>query len=387
MPATRFYLPASGSAAASPAFAALFADTEDAVRRPMSVDKSDTALATSIADEGVTTTPYDALAVQFVSAETLNAGTISGTFSLVVKVLENNSGADMFIQVVIRVMSGDGSTTTGTLYAGNTATTLGSTGDPNQEVPTTAATRIYNAVSLSSVSANAGDRIVVDIGVRALNTTNIGRQTTFTWGDPVAGSDYALTAGLTSSDVPWIEFSQDLFPEYEGSLDIDIDFGGSVEVELDAGEGDLGIEVDYSGSLGGVVIPTQRWLFQEISAAGTIVDSYNVPINPITMDAFPLERRLQTAWPAKNVQDRMRSFATPQPSPTWSFGGSIRTQAHYDALREWARKDNVVRVTDHMNRSFELILSQFKPDRKAGKRRGDYRMKYQMTAQFLRRLT
>lgn len=125
---------------------------------------------------------------------------------------------------------------------------------------------------------------------------------------------------------------------------------------------------------------TVRWVLVHEDDATTITLS----INPNTMDSFPRDRSLTTAYPSRNTQDRQRTFQSPSTPPSVKWGGVVRTQAQYEALRTWVRKPGVVEVTDHLGRTFRVVMQSFVPDRK-GRRPGSYRMKYTITAQWIER--
>jgi hypothetical protein len=196
--ATRFYLPATGTAGASPTASTLWLrNLAGAVHRPMPTAKSNTALADHSALQGGTTSGGTRWR-SYVS-ETLDSNqTITGTFSLVVSGREGVSQEDAHLAYVLRVMEGDTSTERGVLASSLTSAT---------EFALSAQTRIVNAVSVSSVSAQAGDRIVLEVGIWGVtpaNTNNV----TLRFGDPTGTADFALTSGLTTDLVPWAELSQ-----------------------------------------------------------------------------------------------------------------------------------------------------------------------------------
>ena len=209
--ATRFYMPSSGTAGASPSPSASWGATAGTSRVPTSTTKSNTAFDSSgTYTETSTTNGINVLGRQFVSAP-LAAQTISGTFSLVVACLESSTNANASLQAIVRVVSNDGSTVRGTLYAGHSAANTTTAGALGQEMATSGTTRIMNAVALSLVTLQEGDRIVVEVGGRFANTTATAMAQTFQWGDPSSASDYALTAGNTSlAPAAWFEFSQNL---------------------------------------------------------------------------------------------------------------------------------------------------------------------------------
>lgn len=109
----------------------------------------------------------DVLMLQAISPP-LAAQTISGTFKCYLRVRESLGSLDARSQIVIRVVSSDGATVRGTLYAGDTGT-----GAVSQEWVASSST-FQNAsfprslpASISSLAISAGDRLVVEIGYRA----------------------------------------------------------------------------------------------------------------------------------------------------------------------------------------------------------------------------
>lgn len=144
-------------------------------------------------------------------SEPLAAQNIAGTFSAVIKCTENATTADNALQVIIRVVSFDGSTQQAILYAGQSAALNATVGALGEEFPTTAATRIIPAATaLSSFTCAAGDRVSVETGIRSYDTSATPDSGTFNYGHPLSTADFALTSGLTTNLLPWVEFSQTL---------------------------------------------------------------------------------------------------------------------------------------------------------------------------------
>lgn len=202
--ATRFYLPAGGTAPASPAadtgvWEDVTAVTTNGRRWPLVTTPTNTTLTAPSVVGNQATQPKDYLLGQWVSLGLPAAKTIGGTVSLVVRLNEHDATTDSFMHVLIRVVSADGSTVRGTLLDSIDAT----------EMATTLTTRIISAASLTPVAASAGDRIVVEIGHRETNTRAVNLFQAISVGDPFATADFALTAGLTTSLLPWVEFSDD----------------------------------------------------------------------------------------------------------------------------------------------------------------------------------
>jgi hypothetical protein len=161
------------------------------------------------------------MARQFVAGDTMPAGVlIDGTFSVVVQASEANTAANFSLQAVIRVVSSDGTVERAVLYAGHAAANNSTSGALGQEF-TALATRIMASQTISSYTTQSGDRLVVEIGVRADNASTTAYDPTFRFGDPVTGSDATLVSGTTSTTiVPWIELSADLFPPVSVALDV-----------------------------------------------------------------------------------------------------------------------------------------------------------------------
>jgi len=211
---TRFYLPASGTAPVSPGFGSPWNVTTSATRGPAPTSKSGTSFSGAVNFSETSATRINRLARQWVS-DRFGAGDISGTFSVVVLCLESSTNANLSLQCVIRVVSEDGATVRGTLYAGHALTTeVATAGAIGQEMGTGALTRIFNAVAVTPVTAQNGDRIVIEIGYRAHNTSASSYVGSFQWGDPTGTADYALTASLSTNLVPWVELSATL-PAYD----------------------------------------------------------------------------------------------------------------------------------------------------------------------------
>jgi hypothetical protein len=202
---TRFYLEGSdyGTPGITPAFDAAWGDTEDAIRRWLSSVASSTAMISVAGDEAVSTSPLDVLVAQFVS-EPLAAQTISGTVKGQIRASESNADADYRAQIVIRVVSNDGTTVIGTLLAADAsalssefATTL-----TNRKFPLAAS----SPAALTSTAVSAGDRLVVEIGFRSHNAHTTSRSGTIRIGS-AATTDLAEDESTTADDRPWIELS------------------------------------------------------------------------------------------------------------------------------------------------------------------------------------
>lgn len=174
----------------------------------LSSRKLGSSFMTRSLSETSTSGTYDSCQQQFVS-KPLAAQTISGTVKAIMRCAESNVAADMRSQMVIRVVSGDGGTVRGTLLAHDTSVLS------NEWNLTTLQNRKFplnwsgGGAALTSVVAQAGDRIVVEIGNRAHNTSATQYYGYIETGDG-ATNDCAENETDTLQYNPWIEFSQNL---------------------------------------------------------------------------------------------------------------------------------------------------------------------------------
>jgi hypothetical protein len=127
------------------------------------------------------------------------AQTISGNFSMVIgKCGETSLSGDAHLAYALRVVTG----------AGVHRATLRTSMATISEFPliASAATRIIALGAVTSFACNAGDRLVLEIGIHGVTPANEVMQMRF--GDPTAVADFALTTALTTDLVPWGELSQ-----------------------------------------------------------------------------------------------------------------------------------------------------------------------------------
>lgn len=204
---TRFYLPSTGAPPVGlPGLPSGWtAGDVPELELPGPATKSNTPLTDYSVGE-TTASVINVPIAAFISAP-LDAQTISGTFSAVVRGLESNAGADDSLQIGIVLIDNLGTTIKSVLYAGHTAALNTTAGALGQEFTTAAQTRRFNAVALTSQTAVTGDRLVIVVGYRSHDTASTNRSTTLRFGDPSATADFANTAGLTTDLVPWVELS------------------------------------------------------------------------------------------------------------------------------------------------------------------------------------
>jgi hypothetical protein len=180
-------------------------DTAGAVTRALSPQNVGPGAVTSVSRaEAVTTNNYDVLLYRGVSGK-LGAQTISGTLDVVIGVDESSLLANMCYHLHVYVTQGDSDTPRGTLLSNYVETTA-------NEWPATASSAgraLASAQSLSSLAVSAGDRLVVEIGYVAINTSGTSFIGTLYYG---TGANIPVLAagGASATGVGSITFSSSI---------------------------------------------------------------------------------------------------------------------------------------------------------------------------------
>lgn len=210
---TRFYIPGASDPAASisPAFDGAWDLTSSAIRRWAELEKNSPNGNGRMQITAGVNSPAGAsdwLFVQAISPPLDSNQTITGTVKGQTSFSESNAAADMRSQIVIWVYTGSGSR--GTLLAVDAAAlshefaVFGTMG--NRQIPR------GGAISLSSVSALTGDRVIIEMGLRKGENATTSRNGFMVIGNSNDGSaDYPEDETDTNqSKAAWVEFSQTL---------------------------------------------------------------------------------------------------------------------------------------------------------------------------------
>jgi len=219
---TRFYFTATAAPAITPAYDANWNKTANAVRRLLSRSKLTTINATS-SDTETNAAAYNILNRQLIS-KPLVAQTITGTVKGQMRASETDPAADMCHALVVKVVSGDGLTVRGILlsdFPAALASEFDNTGLVNRNFPASKA--------LGSVTAQDGDYLVVELGVRAFNTVTTSMGFSLRYQDGAAVADLPEDETTNTDLCPWIEFSQDLL--FQDKLQV-YQAMGQVEYEI-----------------------------------------------------------------------------------------------------------------------------------------------------------
>ena len=199
---TRLYLPSTGAAAVSPAYAAWGDAVQASPRLKMVTTRISSAMASISLTDGVGDPNVRFLWRQYVS-DPVGAQTIDGTVKGQLRVLSDGPGTWNRVCLCIKVVSNDGTTLRGTLlalgeYFANASFAISLTNRKSSDLD-----------GLSSVVAQANDRIVVEFGCLATGGA-ADAMAQMSCGDD-SGTDLPEDETTTAANNPWIEFSGNLF--------------------------------------------------------------------------------------------------------------------------------------------------------------------------------
>jgi len=200
----RLYLPSSGAPGISPAFDAAWGDTEDADRIAAVNSPSNTAMTNKTCDEAVSTNPLNVLARQYIYGPLTAGWKVEGVVRGVIRCLESNSAADFMAALKIRGVDSAGA---------NPSTLLDiATAALSNELGTAAASRLFPRGWTSPILTpwtvpSGGGYLVIEVGVRSVNSSTTNRTATFRFGDTTSNSDRTEDETATDDFRPWIEFS------------------------------------------------------------------------------------------------------------------------------------------------------------------------------------
>ena len=198
----RFYFPSIRTAPVSPAYYAAN-KTSDADRIFFSPVKQGSEMSTKASSETSVTSPYTFVTRQFVS-DPLAAQTITGIIKGQIRAMESNIAADFCAGIVVRVCSNTGSSFRGTLLEylpGSLTSEFDNVSLVNRYYPP--------STSISDVTTQEGDRLVVDIITKSFNSVSTSYTANHRFGD-IAISDLAEDETDTDDDNSWIEFSMNI---------------------------------------------------------------------------------------------------------------------------------------------------------------------------------
>jgi hypothetical protein len=86
------------------------------------------------------------------------------------------------------------------------------------------------------------------------------------------------------------------------------------------------------------------------------VTTYQFHVNPSEMGSLGNRASIETLG-----NTRVRAREAKQAAYEWSFAGKIYSQAQYDALELWSEKKQVLTLTDHLSRPWQVVILAFMP--------------------------
>jgi hypothetical protein len=188
--------------------------------------------------KGAVAGPVNVLAVQM-QLEGLAAQTITGTVKGQTRMSESNALADMYLQMIARVVDPITNTVRGTLISPLSVAVSGTPGAEGYELATTLTNRKMPSgwsgagASVSSVTAQRGDVLVIELGARVNEVAATTRTFTLAlFRSFPTTTDFPEDETTTSSQNTWIEFSHDILFDQEATV-----YGGYENVLFQSGLG------------------------------------------------------------------------------------------------------------------------------------------------------
>ena len=174
--------------------------------------------ATAARAETSATNNYDVLLGRWVSQPARRAGELAGQMNWCVGVRESAAAANMFFHWHVYVLAGDTDTVRGVLRDSAVNTT--------EWISTSAVGRTGNGWDLDAVNVQAGDRLVVELGYRAQNTSTTSYTGTINYGS-TGTTDLSLASPNVTTEPGWVEFTdaEGIFWEDIGGITDDFNDG------------------------------------------------------------------------------------------------------------------------------------------------------------------
>lgn len=121
-----------------------------------------------------------------------------------------------------------------------------------------------------------------------------------------------------------------------------------------------------------------RWKLQDMLTN----EVHTVELNPNEMGGYLFPKSFEFGVFGGG---RVRGMRAPRQPLEWTFGGVVRTETHHDSLINWHDRAGKVQVTDHLGRTFEVMIRslEMKDRRPAGN--DTWRFQYVFNCLLLRR--
>ena len=146
---------------------------------------------------------FDVLLIRAVSDGFATAGTISGSIDFAATCTESSTLADFVTHLHLWVTAGDSDTVRGTLVDNHIESLA-----TREWAGSATGRRLENPVAVTPVTVQPGDRLVLEVGYRALNTSTAGRAGTMVAG---GGGDDAFQGSSSVQNAGWIDVPDPVF--------------------------------------------------------------------------------------------------------------------------------------------------------------------------------
>lgn len=118
---------------------------------------------------------------------------------------------------------------------------------------------------------------------------------------------------------------------------------------------------------------TIRWKLTDLDTDEFVI----LPLNPNEMSTPTQGREITYGWtPGGRMAGIDRGASVPT---SWTWSGVILTQEHYDLLLEWSQRGSMLRVDDHLGRSFGIIIEKYEPIEKQRTQNREWHSHYTIT--------
>jgi hypothetical protein len=165
------------------------------VRRTLGLERAGTNTSIAATETSVSDT-YDVLWGQWVSPPMTSAGTLTGGMSITIAASQSVAAALFGRALTVRVVSNDGATVRGVYCVAQGSANIGVTPQANSTTVST----------YTEVACLLGDRLVVESGFRALNTSTTSYTGTLRYGGTAGDIESGDTANVTTHS-PYVPFT------------------------------------------------------------------------------------------------------------------------------------------------------------------------------------
>jgi hypothetical protein len=206
--ATKFYLPASGTAGQDPAWSASWYNATGftAAKLKAVTTKINSGLVTKSLTEADITDRHFASGMWI--SEPLSAQTIAGgtVITCSIRCSEDNAKNNLSLHWQIRLLQSDGTT-----YRGNVIAFTDDTTEAYTSLRSLTGSVTLAASPGGDVTVGVGDRLVIEMGIGGDPASGGGsHNSTMSIGETSAGADLDASDADTGEDNPWVNFSNSL---------------------------------------------------------------------------------------------------------------------------------------------------------------------------------